>query len=81
MFNRQVALLNLICKEEITNVDGAGALTGTFLTIFEEQNGVFVVLTKDVPLLVVHLRDSYWGSYTVLISCLNQSDCFHLLVA
>ena len=33
--NRQVALLNLVCKEEITNVDSVRALAGTFLTVFQ----------------------------------------------
>ena len=60
IFNRQVALLDLICKEEITNVYGAGALAGAFLTIFEEQNSVLVVLSHN----------NIW-----LISYLNQSGC------
>ena len=55
IINCQVPLLDLICKEEITNVDSAGALTGTFLTVFEEQNGAFVVLVKDVLLNLITL--------------------------
>ena len=35
VLNRQVLLFNLIGKEEITDVDSAGSLAGTALTILQ----------------------------------------------
>ena len=55
MHNREVALFDLICQEEITDVDGTGSFAGTSLTIVFKQNRGLVVLKQNVLLDLVVL--------------------------
>jgi len=53
--NLDVSFFNLVCQKEITNVKGTGAFSGTVLTIFQEKDGAFVVLVKNIVLNFVAL--------------------------
>ncbi len=53
ILNAQLSLLNLIRHEEITNVEGAGALAVASLAILLKQDGALVVLIEDVLVNVI----------------------------
>ena len=55
VLNCQVAFLNLVGQEEVTNVNGTSSLTRTSLTISFEKNCGLVVLVQDVLLDFVTL--------------------------
>jgi hypothetical protein len=44
----QISFLDLVCKEEITNVKGTCSTCRTFLTVVKKKDSAFVVLIEDV---------------------------------
>ena len=53
--NFDVSFFNLVCQMKITNVKGTSAFSGIVLTVFQQKNGAFVVLAKNVVLNFVVL--------------------------
>ena len=55
IFNHDIALLHLVCNEELMNVNCSGPLARALLTVVFQKNSALVVLIKNVLLDLVAL--------------------------